>query len=111
MATLQFSKTSEGKVSVLELDGRLDNLTAADFDKQVADLSGSRTVLDLAKLTYISSAGLRSVLSALKRSAAEGGKLVVAGPSPAVVEIFQISGFVTLIPVHPDRKAAVAALS
>ena len=111
MSTLQFSQNAESGVQVVELTGRLDNLTAAEFDKQVAELASERTVLDLANLQYISSAGLRSVLAAFKRATAAGGKLALAAPGPAIVEVFEISGFVTLIPVFQDRAAAVSALA
>jgi len=111
MSALQFSQSSEGAVQVVALAGRLDNLTAAEFDAQIAASAGACTVLDLAKLEYISSAGLRSVLGALKRSSASGGKLALAAPIAPVVEVFEISGFVTLIPVYPDLASAVAALS
>ena len=109
-ATLEFNPSVEGDVHVVELAGRLDSVTAAEFDKQIAALPGSRIVLDLAKLEYISSAGLRSVLGAVKRATAAGGKLVLAAPIASVVEVFEISGFITLVTVHPDRAGAVAAL-
>jgi anti-sigma B factor antagonist len=111
MATLEFTPGSEGEVQVVELGGRLDNLSAAEFDRKIAELPGTRIVLDLAKLDYISSAGLRSVLGALKRASAQGGKLALAAPVPSVLEVFEISGFITLVTVYPDRASAVAALS
>src|SRR5260370_116163 len=111
MSTLEFTPSSEGEVQIVELTGRLDNLTAQEFDRKMAAVPGTRIVLDLAKLEYISSAGLRSVLGALKRAGAQGGRLALAAPIPSVVEVFEISGFITLVPVYPDRASAVAALS
>lgn len=110
MSNLQFTSDTEGSIRIAALGGRLDNQTAPEFDKQIADFAGSPTILDLANLQYISSAGLRSVLSALKRATASGGQLVLAAPIPAVVEVFEISGFITLVKVFPDREAALAAL-
>jgi anti-sigma B factor antagonist len=77
----------------------------------MATVPGARIVLDLADLEYVSSAGLRSVLGALKRAGATGGKLALAAPIPSVLEVFEISGFNTLLAVHPDRASAVAALN
>lgn len=111
MSAFAFTPGSDGDVQVVELTGRLDSITAPEFDKKIVELPGSRIVLDLAKLEYISSAGLRSVLGALKRATAGGGKLALAAPIPSVVEVFEISGFITLVTVYPDRASAVAALS
>jgi anti-sigma B factor antagonist len=110
MSELQFAPVSEGAVQVVELAGRLDQATAAQFDAKIAALPAGNVVLDLAKLDYISSAGLRSVLGALKRLGAAGGKLALAAPSPAVSELFEISGFVTLVTIYPSRAEAIAAL-
>jgi anti-anti-sigma factor len=110
MAAFAFNISSESDVQVVELTGRLDSNTAPEFDKKIAEVPGARIVLDLASLEYISSAGLRSVLGALKRANAAGGKLALAAPIPSVVEVFEISGFITLITVYPDRAGAVAAL-
>ncbi len=111
MAAFEFITHGEGGAQVVELTGRLDSLTAPEFDKRIAEVDGARIVLDLAKLDYISSAGLRSVLGALKRASAQGGKLALAAPIPSVVEVFEISGFITLVTVYPDRASAVAALA
>jgi anti-anti-sigma factor len=111
MSTLLFTRTAEGGVQIVDLEGRLDSNTAAEFEKQIAAVPGTLIVLDLAKLEYISSAGLRCVLGALKRVSAAGGKLALAAPIPAVAEVFEISGFITLVTVYPDRASAVSALN
>jgi len=111
MSALQLTPGGDGAVQILELSGRLDQATAVEFDAQVASLSGNRVVLDLGGLSYISSAGLRSVLGALKRLSAAGGSLALAAPIPSVVEVFEISGFITLVKIFPTRAEAVAALS
>ena len=110
MPALQFTSTTEGEIHIVEVAGRLDGSSTAEFDRQMAAVPGSRIVLDLAGLEYISSAGLRSVLGALKRAGANGGKLVVAALIPSVLEVFEISGFITLVAVYPDRASAVKAL-
>jgi anti-sigma B factor antagonist len=111
MATFEFTQSSEGNVQIVELSGRLDSAATAEFEKKIVAVTGANIVLDLAKLEYIGSAGLRSVLGALKRTGAQGGKLALAAPIPSVVEVFEISGFITLVTVYPDRASAVAALS
>ena len=64
-------------------------------------------MLDLSKVDYLSSAGLRSVLCLGKLTQANGGKLVLCGLKGAVREIFQISGFLGLFPVAETLVRAV----
>lgn len=108
---LAFSAIPTGTVTVIQLAGRLNTATVAEFDRKFTASGATLVVLDFAELEYVSSAGLRSILSAFKRVKAAGGDLVVAAAKPAVVEAFDISGFRALIPMHPDRAAAVAALA
>ncbi len=62
--------------------------------------------MDLEQLAYISSAGLRVVLMAAKRAKQSGGRLLLCGLSPAVRELFEISGFLKILEVCADRAAA-----
>ncbi len=110
MADLQLNSSAEGGVQIVAIVGRLDSGSIGAFDEKLAAIDGGRVVLDIAKLDYISSAGLRSVLAAQKRIHAAGGRFALAAPTPAVAEVLEISGFVTLVAVHPGREAAVAAL-
>ena len=67
---MQITENKRGKVTVLELDGRLDTGTSAELDKRLMSLlnSGEKYfVLDLARLTYVSSAGLRVLLMGAKK--------------------------------------------
>ena len=66
---MQITENKRGKVTVLELDGRLDTGTSAELDKRLMSLlnSGEKYfVLDLARLTYVSSAGLQVLLMGAK---------------------------------------------
>jgi len=64
-------------------------------------------VLDLAGVDYLSSAGLRSILTLGKHAQSSGGKLVLCGIRGTVREIFEISGFLSLFPVADDMEQAV----
>jgi anti-sigma B factor antagonist len=111
---MKIETTEENGVTILVLDGRLETATAAIFDQtySAAFASGARKfVLDCTALKYINSAGLRSILQALKQLSANSGKLAVASPGSMVLEIFEISGFKFLLTIRPDRPAAVAALT
>lgn len=71
-------------------------------------MPGRRVVIDFAALDYISSAGLRVVLMTAKRAKQGKGTLVLCGLQPHVKEVFEISGFLKILEVAPDRLAALA---
>jgi anti-anti-sigma factor len=107
MPALEILEGAEGAVRVVALAGRLDHLTVAELDAKAAEWAGQPLVLDLARLDYVSSAGLRSILGLLKRVRG----LALAAPQAAVLEVLEISGFRALAPVFPDRAGAVASLT
>ena len=77
----------------LHLEGRLDNESVADFDKDLDAALGSPLkvlVLDLAELEYITSAGLRSIFRAQKVMNARAGKAVLVSPRPQVQKVLDI---------------------
>jgi anti-anti-sigma factor len=110
---MDMTRQDRGSVAVLALTGRLDTVTAPDFDRQWEENVGAedlKVVLDMAGLEYVSSAGLRSLLMAGKKMKRAGGKLAVAGLKGMVAEVFTISGFDKLLPLYADTDAAVADL-
>ncbi|MBK6316101.1 MAG: STAS domain-containing protein [Blastocatellia bacterium] len=73
--------------------GKLDTTTSPQFDEDVApalSAGASVTVLDLADLSYISSAGLRSVFKARKMMESKGGALLLVNVQPQVQKVFEI---------------------
>jgi len=67
----------------------------------------SRILVDLSAVTYISSAGLRSILRLIKHTAVHGGRTGIFGGAAQVMEVFEISGFGPLLDVYPDRENAL----
>jgi anti-sigma B factor antagonist len=89
--------------------GRIDGTNAggAEADiKALLDAGNSNLVLDLSGIDYLSSAGLRVVLVAAKGTRAAGGKTVIAGARPAILEILKMSGFDRVIEIAADVDAA-----
>jgi anti-anti-sigma factor len=111
---MKISCSEENGVTVLVFEGRLETNTVAAADQAFAAAvaaGGKNFVWDFSQLAYISSAGLRTVLQALKQVNARGGKLAVCSLSRNVLEVFDISGFKSLLTICPDRAKAVAAVS
>jgi anti-sigma B factor antagonist len=102
-------KTSGGK-RIIRVRGRVDTLNAADFERRVCEEmgpAGPGVVLDLEELGYISSAGLRSVLSVAKKLKAQGRGICLCCLQGMVREVFEISGFNRMLPVLPTLEAAL----
>ncbi|MCR5690517.1 MAG: STAS domain-containing protein [Clostridiales bacterium] len=94
-------KTQDGSALTVALEGRLDSVTAPELDADIkASLDGvTELVLDFEKLDYISSAGLRVLLSAHKTMSQQGSMKVVR-PNESVKEIFDITGFSEILTVE-----------
>ncbi len=98
---------------VLAPQGRLDTDSSPELVRQTNEVigrGGRRLLLDLKDLYYISSAGLRAVLVAARDMAAVGGKLAISSPNREVTEVFDISGFVSVIDLHRSAEDATARL-
>ena len=98
---LNVNKAGEGGKLCVALEGRLDTITAPELEKELKDsLDGvSELVLDLEKLAYISSAGLRVLLSAQKIMNKQG-TMKVKNPSETVAEIFEVTGFSDILDIE-----------
>lgn len=108
-------KVSHATLVVAE--GRLDFNSAAAFqghlEQAVAGAAGvaAAVIVDCAALDYVSSAGLRTFLQAARASQRAGIAFALCGLQPAVREVFELSGFSRMIPLHADRAAALAKTS
>jgi anti-anti-sigma factor len=84
---------TDGGAGTLELSGELDTHTAPQLADRLAELTaGSRAVLDLAGVTFISSAGLSAILNAQRRLEQSSGSLTVSNPTPSVERMIALSG-------------------
>jgi anti-sigma B factor antagonist len=90
---MTIAKKQNGTAVTLEVEGRLDTITAPDLEKEIQGLAdATELTVDFAKLEYISSAGLRVLLSAHKAFAKKNG-LVITNVNETVLEIFDVTGF------------------
>ena len=98
---LNIAKDKNGSTLVLGLEGRLDTTTAPDLENVVkTELEGvSELNVDMAKLEYISSAGLRVLLSAQKVMNKQGS-MTIKNASEDVKEIFDVTGFSDILNIE-----------
>ena len=97
---MQIKKNIEGSVESIALEGRLDTVTAPLLESEIqGKLDGiTELQLDFAKLAYISSAGLRVLLSAQKIRNKQG-KMVIKNVCAEIKEIFEMTGFSDILTV------------
>ena len=88
---MQINKNQEGNKLTLAPIGRVDTITSPELEAAVVLEGIEELVFDLAQVDYISSAGLRVLLSSQKKMAGKSMKIVNA--KPAVKEVFDITGF------------------
>jgi len=109
---LHCTTTKQNDATVLRLNGRLDATTAPAFEQECQKriVGGEiRLIVDFADVSYISSAGLRSILSTAKRLKQNQGTIAVCGLQGMVEEVFTVSGFSAYLPVFTSVDEALAA--
>ncbi len=98
---MTMNKTLNGTVLEIALEGRLDTMTAPELEAELnQSMDGADSlVLDFGKLEYISSAGLRVLLSAHKAMSNKGG-MKVTNVNEIVREVFEVTGFADILTIE-----------
>ena len=98
---LNINRQTEGNVLTVFLEGRLDTSTSPELEEALKDGLDDveKLIFDIENLEYISSAGLRVLLSNHKKMASKGG-MVVKNPSDVVSEVFDVTGFADILNIE-----------
>ncbi len=107
---MQIEVKSLKRVDIVTVSGRVDSSNAADFDDALRALLNKgrcNLVLDFSKLDYMSSAGLRAMVAALKAARQGGGNVVIARPTERIVDTLKLVGFQSLFNQYSDVLEAV----
>lgn len=97
---MTIDKAQNGSELVMSLSGRLDTTTAPQLDDEIKSLDGvEKLVFDFKGLEYISSAGLRVLLSAQKIMNKQGS-MIIKNVSEEISEIFEVTGFVDILTIE-----------
>lgn len=110
---MQIQISKEGRVNFISLTGKLDAVTAADFERQAITLTGPDPCflfIYFSQLDYISSAGLRVLLVMAKRVQSKGGQLHFTNVTGTVMKVFEISGFGAIFRMWNSVPEALAAI-
>ncbi len=98
---MTIQKTLNGTTLDLAIEGRLDTVTAPELEAEASkSLEGIENLnVDMKQLEYISSAGLRVILS-MQKQMNKQGKMVVKNVGPNIMEIFEITGFSDILTIE-----------
>jgi len=110
---MEIDVKKEGQAVIIALTGRMDAVSAPQFDKTVDDFIAqgkTRLLIDFKSLEYISSAGLQSILALAKRLELINGTVHLSDLNGAVKEVFEISGFSSIFPIYDNLDAAKASI-
>lgn len=111
---MEIKTRKEPNATVVTITGRMDAVTAPEYEKTVNELIASGEsifVVDFELLDYISSAGLRALLATAKRLKSTSGQIRFASVKGTVKEVFDISGFGAIFQMDDTAAAALAAIA
>ena len=103
----------QGEVVVFKLRGRLDAVTAPEFEQKCLkwlEAGESYFAVDLGELDYISSAGIRTILVVAKQLKAKDGSLAFSRIAGMVAKVFNIAGIYSMFPMYPSLDEAITQL-
>ncbi len=109
---MEISSTIHRRVVVITVSGRIDTSTSTEFEEALEDLieKGQKNlVMDFGAVDFLSSSGLRVLVTIRKKLHQAGGNIVLATPSERAADSFEIAGLDKLFPSYPDRESAVGA--
>lgn len=109
---MDITTRDEGDTTVVMLNGKLDTNTTPAAESEINALieaGASKLLINFEQLSYISSSGLRLLLATAKRLKGKGGDLQVCSLNEMATEVFEISGFSTILKVFPNEQAALGS--
>jgi anti-anti-sigma factor len=107
------SELLDEQIVKVTLDGRLDVQGTQAIDMKFTALTATKKaaiLVDMSKVSFLASIGMRTLLSCAKAVSKRGGKMVLLDPQPMVREVLDRTGVGSLIPVYEDIEAAKEAL-
>jgi len=108
--TMDLAEERQGDILILTIKGRLDAISSPTAEKHVFELineGSNKLVLNLGGVEYLSSAGMRMLLSTTKKLKGQAGKLVLCSVTPNVMDVLKISGFDHVLDIVKTQQEAL----
>lgn len=97
---MKIEKNLKENELTLKLEGRLDTMTSPELEKELGELNGINSIIfDFENLEYISSSGLRILLSCQKKMDLQG-KMIIKNVNDSIKDIFDMTGFSDLLTIE-----------
>ena len=109
---LHYSEIENG-INLIKLIGILDHQGVDAIEAKFAGYStgdNSRVLVDLTEVEFLTSIGIRLLVTTAKSVVNRGGKFVVLNPNENVRDVLEMTGILDIIPIHMDQKEAIAHL-
>jgi len=105
--------SSEGDLARVEVEGSIDGKTAPQVREEIqpALAKAQKLILDMSKVDYLSSAGLRLILMLYREFTAKNGKLVLIGVSPEIRAVMSHTGFLSFFILADSQQEALRAIA
>ena len=86
----------------LDVEGKIDALTSEEFQNVVlkAFTKSNTVIVNLEKVQYMSSAGLRALILGEKTAKSKGGQMIIINTQPQVLDVFRVAGFDSLLDIR-----------
>ncbi|MDR1314315.1 MAG: STAS domain-containing protein [Deltaproteobacteria bacterium] len=108
---MQVNTADKGDYTLMTVSGRMDATSSPLFDEAAKALGASppnHVLVDLRRLVFVSSSGLRSFLALAKSVQKAGNKTAFCSLSSMAEDVFKIAGFMSILKIYPDEASAAA---
>jgi anti-sigma B factor antagonist len=109
---MEITTRDHKRASVIKVTGRVDSNTSPEFDAKLKEYINSgrvHIVIEMDETDFLSSAGVRALISAQKAAKPKGGQVVLSRPSDKVKDVLKLAALESLFPVFDDTEEAVGA--
>ena len=107
---IELTEEYQGSALIVKITGRLDAISAPQVDKKVSgliDMENKYILMDFSGVDYLSSAGMRLLLSATKRLKSQNGKFIICNINDDVLEVLKMAGFDRILSLAGTRESAL----
>jgi len=109
---MEVSLKKSGDINIVEISGSIDSKTAPDLQQNILDIVAdtNKIILDLTKVSFVSSAGLRVLLMVYRQLKAKDGKVVLVGVSDEIKDVMFMTGFITFFSIEATVDEAITKI-